>query len=64
MPFKTCGYAAQQSTEALRPWSFERRDVGLRDVHLKIMYCGVCYSDIHTTKSHVSGTQQHCSVVF
>ncbi len=32
----------------LRPYQFERRDVGPNDVQIDILYCGVCHSDLHT----------------
>ena len=44
------GYAAYSSTEPLRPWRFERRDPGPRDVQLQILYCGICHSDLHTVR--------------
>lgn len=43
------GYAAQQSTTPLAPFSFTRRDPKDRDVAIEIEYCGVCHSDIHST---------------
>jgi alcohol dehydrogenase (NADP+) len=45
------GYAAQSATEALGPFSFERRDPGPSDVVIDIQYCGVCHSDIHMTRN-------------
>jgi uncharacterized zinc-type alcohol dehydrogenase-like protein len=47
----TKGYAAKSATTPLEPWNFERREVGPRDVHIKILYCGVCHSDIHFARS-------------
>ena len=45
------GYAAQQATTPLAPFSFTRRDPGERDVAVEIEYCGVCHSDIHSTRN-------------
>ena len=45
------GYAAQQSTTPLAPFSFTRRDPKDRDVVIEIEYCGVCHSDIHSTRN-------------
>lgn len=45
------GYAAQQSHTPLVPFSFSRRDPKDRDVVVKIEYCGVCHSDIHSTRN-------------
>ncbi|MDX9923592.1 MAG: NAD(P)-dependent alcohol dehydrogenase [Ignavibacteriaceae bacterium] len=47
----TKGYAAKSATTPLEPWNFERREVGPKDVHIKILYCGVCHSDIHFARS-------------
>ena len=41
------GYAAMDESGKLVPYKFERRAVGQNDVLLKIMYSGVCHSDIH-----------------
>lgn len=43
----TKGYAAYSSTEDLKPFDFDRREIGPKDVKIKIDYCGVCHSDIH-----------------
>ncbi len=48
---KTLGYATQAATTPLEPFSFERRDVGARDVLIEILYCGVCHSDIHQARN-------------
>ena len=31
--------------------SIDRRTPGKRDVHIEILYCGVCHSDIHTARN-------------
>jgi uncharacterized zinc-type alcohol dehydrogenase-like protein len=43
----TKGYAAYSPSEDLRPLDFDRREIGPKDVKIKIDYCGVCHSDIH-----------------
>jgi uncharacterized zinc-type alcohol dehydrogenase-like protein len=48
---KTNGYAAQNATTPLEPFSFERREPGLHDVLIEILYCGVCHSDIHQVRN-------------
>lgn len=48
---QTKGYAAKSATTPLEPWNFERREVGPKDIHIKILYCGVCHSDIHFARS-------------
>ncbi len=44
----TKGYAAYSPTEEIKPFDFDRREVGPNDVKIEIDYCGVCHSDIHT----------------
>ncbi len=48
---KAYGYAAQNATTPLGPFSFERREPGERDVVVEIDYCGVCHSDIHQARN-------------
>jgi uncharacterized zinc-type alcohol dehydrogenase-like protein len=47
----TKAYAAYNATTPLAPFSFERRDLRADDVHIEILFCGVCHSDLHTAKS-------------
>lgn len=47
----TKGYAAHNATSALEAWNFERRDLNVDDVHIDILYCGVCHSDIHQVRN-------------
>jgi len=44
-------YAAQAADKPLAPYSFDRREPGADDVEVKILYCGVCHSDIHTARN-------------
>ena len=50
------GYAAYDPTTPLRPYDFERRQPGPRDVSIQILFCGVCHSDLHTARSEWGGT--------
>jgi len=50
------GYAAQDATTPLGPFSFERRDVGENDVLIDILYCGVCHSDLHQARNEWGGS--------
>lgn len=50
MPIPAHGIAAFSASAPLAPWSFSRRDPGPRDVHLEILYCGICHSDLHTVR--------------
>jgi alcohol dehydrogenase (NADP+) len=43
-------YAAYDAINALKPFEFERKEVGPHQVQIEILYNGVCHSDIHTAK--------------
>ncbi len=40
-------YAAFSSDKPLKSFQFNRRQVGVNDILIDIIYCGVCHSDIH-----------------
>jgi uncharacterized zinc-type alcohol dehydrogenase-like protein len=42
------GYAALEQGGPIVPWGFERRATRPRDVVVRIQYCGVCHTDLHT----------------
>ena len=44
-------YAATAPTDALTPYSLERREPRPDDVVIRILYCGVCHSDLHTARN-------------
>ncbi len=48
---KTKGYAARSAASTLEPFDFERRQPGEHDVLIKILYCGICHSDIHMARN-------------
>jgi uncharacterized zinc-type alcohol dehydrogenase-like protein len=41
------GYAARRAGDDLSPFNFERRDPGPKDVFIRILWCGICHSDVH-----------------
>ncbi len=43
-------YAAHKAKEALKPFTFDRRDPGPYDVVIDILFCGVCHSDLHQVR--------------
>lgn len=47
----TRGYAVQGSESKFEPFTFERRELGARDVLIEILYCGICHSDIHQARN-------------
>jgi uncharacterized zinc-type alcohol dehydrogenase-like protein len=44
-------YAAKNATSKMEPYEFDRREPIDHDVEFKVLYCGICYSDIHTIHS-------------
>jgi len=53
---QTSAYAATNPKASLAPFSFERRDVGENDVHIEILFCGICHSDIHQVRDEWGGS--------
>jgi uncharacterized zinc-type alcohol dehydrogenase-like protein len=53
-------FAALSQTSPLAPFDFRRRDPGVRDVQIQILYCGVCHSDLHTVRNEWRGTTYPC----
>lgn len=49
-PYPAEGMAAYSPTGPHRLLKFQRRALGAKDVAIKIHYCGVCHSDIHTIR--------------
>ncbi len=45
------GYAAQSVSSVLTPFSFQRREVGPKDILIDLEYCGICHSDIHQARN-------------
>lgn len=43
-------YAAAGPTASLAPITIARRDPTERDVHIEILFCGICHSDLHTVR--------------
>jgi alcohol dehydrogenase (NADP+) len=43
-------YATAGPTASLAPITIARRDPAERDVHIEILYCGICHSDLHTVR--------------
>jgi len=46
MPY-TKAYAATSATSPLALTTIPRRDPGVRDVQIEILFCGICHSDLH-----------------
>ncbi|XP_042490916.1 probable mannitol dehydrogenase [Macadamia integrifolia] len=50
-PRKAFGWAARDSSGLLSPFKFSRRTTGDEDVSFKVLYCGICHSDLHSAKN-------------
>ncbi|KAK3020119.1 hypothetical protein RJ639_005257 [Escallonia herrerae] len=50
-PVKAFGWAARDASGVLSPFSFSRRETGEEDVRFKVLYCGICHSDLHNIRS-------------
>lgn len=48
---KAFGLAAKDDSGVLSPFTFSRRENGDNDVTIKILYCGICHSDLHHVKN-------------
>jgi alcohol dehydrogenase (NADP+) len=49
-PYPVEGMAAYAPMGPLKLMKFQRRALGPKDVAIKLQYCGVCHSDIHTVR--------------
>ncbi|GAA0175382.1 oxidoreductase [Lithospermum erythrorhizon] len=50
-PNKAFGWAARDKSGTLSPFDFSRRLTGDNDVQFKVMYCGICHSDLHMVRN-------------
>ncbi|KAK3211123.1 hypothetical protein Dsin_015829 [Dipteronia sinensis] len=50
-PKEAFGWAARDSSGVLSPFTFSRRTTGEKDVSFKVLYCGICHSDVHMLKN-------------
>lgn len=50
-PKKAFGWAARDSSGVLSPFNFSRRETGEKDVAFKVLYCGICHTDLHMMKN-------------
>lgn len=51
----TPSWAATAAGKPLAPLTIERREPGLHDVLIDILFCGVCHSDLHQVRDEWSG---------
>lgn len=50
-PVKAFGWAARDQSGHLSPFNFSRRATGEEDVRFKVLYCGICHSDLHSIRN-------------
>ncbi|KAL8550184.1 hypothetical protein ACS0TY_008857 [Phlomoides rotata] len=50
-PVKAFAWAANDSSGTFAPLKFSRRATGEHDVQFKVLYCGICHSDLHMSKN-------------
>ncbi|KAF3439173.1 hypothetical protein FNV43_RR17448 [Rhamnella rubrinervis] len=55
-PRPAFGWAARDSSGVLAPFNFSRRETGEKDVRFKVLYCGICHSDLHAIKNEWGST--------
>ncbi|XP_057962260.1 probable mannitol dehydrogenase isoform X1 [Malania oleifera] len=48
---KAFGWAARDTSGVLSPFNFSRRATGEKDIAFKVLYCGICHSDLHSVKN-------------
>jgi uncharacterized zinc-type alcohol dehydrogenase-like protein len=53
---RTKAYGTASATTPLAPLEIERREPGADDVQIRILYCGVCHSDLHTARNEWRNT--------
>ncbi|KAK2996019.1 hypothetical protein RJ640_013909 [Escallonia rubra] len=50
-PVKAFGWAARDPSGVLSPFNFSRRATADNDVRFKVLYCGICHTDLHFIKN-------------
>lgn len=45
------GWAARDSTGLLSPYAYTLRKTGAEDVVIKVLYCGICHTDLHQARN-------------
>lgn len=50
-PKKAFGWAARDPSGVLSTFNFSRRETGEKDVAFKVLYCGICHTDLHMMKN-------------
>ncbi|WP_020124723.1 NAD(P)-dependent alcohol dehydrogenase [Streptomyces canus] len=53
---ETTGYAAFGPSQELQPYTFERRDLRPDDVAVRVLFCGICHSDVSAVEKLPAGS--------
>ncbi|WOH14702.1 hypothetical protein DCAR_0934224 [Daucus carota subsp. sativus] len=48
---KAFGWASREQSGTLSPFKFSRRATGIKDVTFKVLFCGICHTDLHMVKN-------------
>ncbi|XP_021771065.1 probable cinnamyl alcohol dehydrogenase 6 isoform X1 [Chenopodium quinoa] len=54
------GWAAHDSSGKMTPFIFKRRENGVNDVTIKVLYCGMCHTDLHHVRNDWGITMYPC----
>ena len=57
---KTKSFAALAPNKPLEYFEFDRREPKDTDVEFKVLFCGVCHSDIHTARGDWGKVEYPC----
>lgn len=60
MNINTRAFAAENATSRLAPFGIRRRELRPSDVHIEILFCGVCHSDLHQARNEWHNTIYPC----
>ncbi|XP_059624765.1 8-hydroxygeraniol dehydrogenase-like isoform X2 [Cornus florida] len=56
-PIEALGWAAKEPAGSLAPFKFSRRVTSDKDVRFKVLYCGICHTDIHYIRNDFGGSK-------
>lgn len=52
----TYAYAANDAQSKLGPFEYQGRELRAHDVHMEVLFCGVCHSDLHMARNEWKNT--------
>src|SRR5690606_9624268 len=57
---QTKAYGTWAAEKPLESMDIQRREPGVGDVGIDILFCGICHSDLHTARGEWEGTRYPC----